>query len=1036
MKKWLCGLLCACALVIGLTVSASAAEIVDSGYCGKYEQDMPDSYKNATWVLTDDGILTISGMGEMDNYGYSAELGPGWRFYSSLLSRVVIEDGITSIGNYAFYKCSNLENITIPDSVGLLGNYSFSTCSRLESISTGDGLTSIGTNAFASCNSLTDVSLGSSVTSIGDNAFSGCGNLEHITIQSDLASIGKQAFAGCKKLESILLPDSVTSIGLWALQQCRSIKRFIIPKGVTTIETGVFIDCSGMEEIAIPNSITSIGHGAFASCTSLTSIEIPDSVTSLGDSAFYGCSGLKSIVIPNSVTAIGKCAFYECNNLGTIILPDGLELIEEEMFRGCSHLADITLPNSVSKIEKSAFRYCSGLKSISIGNCVTDIGDYAFQGCDSLADVYYSGAQTRWKTIKIGSKNDALINALLHCNKTVSQRIPTYSTASGTSTGKPGMRTVEFDAGGDLYKNGKTRTEMKIAWNFNMFGASAIGYSKDIATAAIILSGNAYTKSLVWDTLDSLGFSHIKQENYETDNWFGNTVGYSIASATETINGQRTNVIAVVCRGTASLPEWRSNLQEMENGFAVAANDVITGLNSYIADPTNGIDTSLPVKYFITGHSRGAAVANLLGPVLSDAEGKQNVFVYTFACPTTSNDPNRQNYNNIKNFINVRDAVPALPGWLTGKVDGYNRFGLECSFDKSDLSSFDSTLSALTDGSISSDVDNVKKEHCIAVYAAYVMNANLFGSTSRYRAKVISVHCPVDVAVYDNYDRLLGTITDNVPDDSLSANGVFVAVDGDEKYLYTTSGLDLRLELSGTDTGTMTYSVEEIDTSAGETVSSRTFTGVALADGKAMSSVVAGDIAAADTQLFVETDGSISAEVGADGGETDVVMISFDTDLGEPLRDMSVPKGGKVGTLPTAKMDGYRFIGWYTDAALTSAFDADSTINSAMTLYAKYEPLYDVYGYFTNIAYDGSTLTAKLEYEYNITSAQLVVALYQDGQMIAVQLQDAASSASASTVSMSASGLYGIYQLKAFLLDVSGSCTPITESAEVSFYAN
>ena len=191
-----------------------------------------------------------------------------------------IPQGITAIGNSAFFCCDSLISVAIPDSVISIRDSAFSCCKSLTSITIPDSVTSIGDETFSSCVSLTSVTIPDSVTSIGDSAFSSCVSLTSVTIPDSVTSIGNIAFSFCTSLTSITIPDSVTSIG-----------------------DGAFYACYSMTSITIPDSVTSIGDWAFSSCTSLTSITIPDSVTFIGDNAFSGCPNLTLTVPRNSYAA-------------------------------------------------------------------------------------------------------------------------------------------------------------------------------------------------------------------------------------------------------------------------------------------------------------------------------------------------------------------------------------------------------------------------------------------------------------------------------------------------------------------------------------------------------------------------------------------------------------------------------------------------------------------------------------------------------------------------------------------------------------
>ena len=164
------------------------------------------------WNLSDDGTLTISGT-IMPDYSHGAA---PWYKDCAKIKTVVINDGVTSIGNCAFEFCTVLTSVTIGNSVTSIGSYAFYYCLGLTSVTIGNSVTSIGSYAFYFCRQLTSVTIGNSVTSIGNYAFYDCESLTSITIPSSVTSIGSYAFQGCLGLTSITIPSSVTSIGSYA----------------------------------------------------------------------------------------------------------------------------------------------------------------------------------------------------------------------------------------------------------------------------------------------------------------------------------------------------------------------------------------------------------------------------------------------------------------------------------------------------------------------------------------------------------------------------------------------------------------------------------------------------------------------------------------------------------------------------------------------------------------------------------------------------------------------------------------------------
>ena len=255
---------------------------VASGKCGT----------NLTWTLNDQGTLTISGTGKMNNYNYQ---GSPWYTERETIKTVIVKDGVTSIGTRAFDDCENLTTIKI-----------------------GNGLKSIGTFAFHYCQSLRNITIPDSVTSIGGYAFYFCKSLKNITIPKSVTSINEWTFFYCKSLESITIPDSVKSFGHDTFSQCSSLKSIKIPNGVTSINNGTFAMCSSLSNITIPDSVTSIGEFAFSECSSFTSIKIPKNVKEIQGYAFNECGNLKKIEIPKSVSIIGEYAFYRCKNLAEV----------------------------------------------------------------------------------------------------------------------------------------------------------------------------------------------------------------------------------------------------------------------------------------------------------------------------------------------------------------------------------------------------------------------------------------------------------------------------------------------------------------------------------------------------------------------------------------------------------------------------------------------------------------------------------------------------------------------------------------------
>ena len=381
---------------------------------------------NLTWKLYADGTLNISGTGAMKDYtNYNSSDSQSPVFGNDTIKNVVIEDGVTSIGNYAFWSCSSLTSITIPKSV-----------------------TSIGDRAFYNCSSLTSITIPKSVTSIGANAFERCSSLTSITIPDSVISIGASVFEECRNLSSITLSNNITSIGTFA-----------------------FYNCSGLTSITIPETVTSIGDFAFEGCSSLTSITIPDGVTSIGASAFYNCSNLTSITIPDSVIGIGNYAFSSCTKLKTISLGCGSALKKSDFgnqanlvsytlhtlkktaakavtctedgnkeYWTCEHcgkyfLSDDTNPETAKAVEQSEFIIPASHKLTKVeakdATCTED-GNKAYWTCEHCGK-YFLSDDSNPETATAVELSETVIPALKHKNATTRGVVEPNGTKPGYS---------------------------------------------------------------------------------------------------------------------------------------------------------------------------------------------------------------------------------------------------------------------------------------------------------------------------------------------------------------------------------------------------------------------------------------------------------------------------------------------------------------------------------------------------------------------------------------------------------------------------
>ena len=605
--------------------STAGLDIVASGACGK----------NVNWVLTSDGTLTISGKGEMDNYGdyFDSQTAP-WYDYRENIQNVLVKSGVTNIGHRAFFGCGELISATLLGGVQTVGNSAFQDCKKLTSVGLPDGLkdiyswafygcsslksvnipkgvTSIGEYAFSGCSSLTGITLPAGVTSIGEHAFHCCSSLTGITIPEGVTKIGYATFQGCSSLTSITIPESVTSIWWHAFSDCSSLSSITIQEGVTCIWDYAFSGCSSLTSVRIPESVTSIEDCAFYNCSSLTSVRIPAGVTSIEGGVFYGCSSLSSITLPAGVTSIEDCAFYDCSSLTSITIPEGVTGIGEFAFRGCSSLSSITIPAGVTSIEGSAFQGCSSLTSITIPEGVTSIGDSVFSGCSGLTSVRIPEG-----VMSIGDW------AFSGCSGLTSVRIPAGVTSieDETFSGCSGLTSITIPEGvtsiGDFAFSGcSSLSSITIPEGVTSIGVKAFCGCSSLTSATIPVSVTRIDEEAFYSCikLKDVYYGGAKTDWNQIDIAKGNisflnaTIHYQIQSAPEirpvdasTLDGGATLKLTLwsIDQNKQIGADW--SLAEGDEAYAsITASGTLTAKAvtepveiTVIAQPTNGEPTA------------------------------------------------------------------------------------------------------------------------------------------------------------------------------------------------------------------------------------------------------------------------------------------------------------------------------------------------------------------------------------------------------------------------------------------------------------
>jgi len=386
-----------------------------------------------TWVINN-GTLTITGEGEMPDYDWYNDV--PWFTYRDTIISIILENGVTTIGNYAFSGFSNLISVEMP-SILSIGNMAFDDCYNLLSLEMPSVITiekdaffycrslsiidipnakTIKGSAFRRCDNLVSVNM-PSVINIEELAFFLCERLVSVDIPSTTTNIGEGVFAGCSNLTTInvnsnnseyvsedgilfnrsktellqypagikdtsyIIPNTVKTIGGFAFYGVAEIVHFDMPN-VEIIGNWAFVACHGLTSVNIPNVIK-VGELAFGSCINLVSVNM-ENVTIIKKSAFLNCFNLLSIDIPN-VISVEQGTFFDCAKISTVNIPNAT-IVKDNAFYCCYNLTSVNMPNVIT-IEHSAFQVCLNLNSVMIPDKTTSIGHMSFAKCKGLKQI-------------------------------------------------------------------------------------------------------------------------------------------------------------------------------------------------------------------------------------------------------------------------------------------------------------------------------------------------------------------------------------------------------------------------------------------------------------------------------------------------------------------------------------------------------------------------------------------------------------------------------------------------------------------------
>jgi len=312
---------------------------------------------NLTWTLYEDGTFVIEGEGDIPEYDpFSENIVWTWyKNYRNGITKIIIEDGVKSIGESTFAYYNILEELYISNSVEFIAEGAFSYCDKLANVTIGNSVKTLSKSAFYRCPNLTEIVLPKSLENIGIGVFAFDEKLTSLSIDAD-----NQYFT---TIDGVLYNKDVSKILIYPAGKTGE---YVIPKTVNSIKEYAFFTCIGLISITIPETITTIEDFTFDECLNLTEVHLPATITKIGEGAFGSTENLKTITLPNNSGLTLDWAVFNLSGIETVTFPPSVEVINKYTFFDCQSLSGVSISSSIKSIEEQTFYQCYNLTSLLI----------------------------------------------------------------------------------------------------------------------------------------------------------------------------------------------------------------------------------------------------------------------------------------------------------------------------------------------------------------------------------------------------------------------------------------------------------------------------------------------------------------------------------------------------------------------------------------------------------------------------------------------------------------------------------------------